>query len=113
MKFVTRIRSKISYVIAGFVGGVAFLVSCSGGSGGGPISDAEAAVSANQMYCEGATSLWQGASNGIPNIADALVCYETNGTGRSISIADAYAEGWRIQLMAAASTAGLRYIFEK
>jgi hypothetical protein len=35
---------KMTYITAGFVGGVAFLISCGGGSGGGNglISDADA-----------------------------------------------------------------------
>ena len=109
-------RSKFAYAVAGFVGGVAFLISCSGGSGGDSgsslINDADAAVAANQMVCEGAQSLWNGTSSGIPNIGPFLVCYDTSGTGRTISIADAYAEGWRVQLFTVVGSQ-VKYIFEQ
>ena len=111
------IRSKFAYGFAGFMGGIAFLISCSDGSGRNSISEVEAAVAIDQMYCEGESSLWNGTSSGTPNVGPALVCYDTGGTGRTISIADAYAEGWRIQLVASlgdgsSSPFPARYVFE-
>ena len=111
-----NIRSKFSYVVAGFVGGMAFLISCSGGSGGSSVSEVEAAVPINQMVCQiPGGSLWNSTTSGIPNLLSIMECYDTSGTGRTISIADAYAEGWRIQigLLAASDASGARYIFEK
>ena len=110
------VTKKVLYSAAGFVGGIAFLVSCGGGSGGGPISSADAAVPVNQMVCRVIGGrLWDSTTNGIPNMSANLVCYDTSGTGRTISIADAYAEGWRIQigLVGASDGSSLHYIFEK
>ena len=102
-----KIRSKISYVVAGFVGGVAFLISCGGGSGGSLVSDVEAAVPAEQMLCkltdpgtaQGNYMIYEGTSafpNGTP-VPNSLACYDTSGVNQTTSIDIVYSQGWRIQ----------------
>ena len=112
-----NIRSKISYVVAGFVGGMAFLVSCSGGSGGGLISDAEAAVPAEQMFCKrvnfsnsSANNLVSESADGIPNgipVANSLACYDTLGVSQTTSLDVVYSQGWRILIYPGTGSAGI------
>ena len=101
------------------VGGVAFLISCSGGSGSSLINDAEAVVPDEQMYC-----LVTGSSSGLlintglPISADpdTLACYDTTGVGQITDLASIWAQGWRIEIIyrpPSGATITTKYIFER
>ena len=108
-----NIRSKFSYVVAGFVGGMAFLISCGGGSSGSSLSEAVAEVPVNQMICYQTSGFlvdWDPSPLAIkPVPQDSLACYGTDGTNRITSLDTVYSEGWRNQ--AITLTGGIVWIF--
>lgn len=82
---------KFAYIpvaLAGFIGGVAFLVACGGGSGSG-LNSTTAAVPTEQMFCR--------PSDAQPRPTTILEgCFDSNGNNRAnITIPEVLAEGWR------------------
>ena len=104
-------KKRFLYTVTGFVGGVAFLISCGGGggSGSGSISSADAAVPTEQMWCQGVQDLVD--LNGIPDPVG-LRCYDTNNRSIVFSLENAYAEGWRLEYSIVIGSA-FRHVFVK
>lgn len=104
--------NKILPVVAGFIGGVAFLISCGGGSGGGSVGvqDASASDVVSQMYCHRDTSNGIpilinitatdfGGSSTLPAYPEFLRCLDTQGAASKLSIQSAYQQGWKVQML--------------
>lgn len=109
--------SQLPSILAGFIGGMAFLISCGGGSGG-VTNEVSAQVPTEQMYCTSNNRLV--APTGINNEIDVypLRCYDSNGNlnNNTSTLADYYAQGWRISLMTENPGTGpspFSYVFEK
>ena len=89
-------RSYVPSVLAGFIGGIAFLISCD--SSGINTNPASATVTANQMFCYSISGLLfdiSGANPPSPKV-DSLNCYDTSGTALLTDLGNVYSKGWRI-----------------
>jgi hypothetical protein len=88
--------SVFPVALAAFIGGIAFIVSCGGGSSSGVIglNTAIANVPTEQMFCR--------SRAGSPLRPDSQVdnCFDTNGNNYGaalFTISELWADGWRSQ----------------
>ena len=114
--------SKLSLVLIGFIGGIAFLISCGGGGSEGtsvslpglPINEADAGalpVINDQMYCTGNPYYMLDETNdSTVSTVSGLSCIKqsTKVQQKYNSLAGVYAEGW---VMVEIETA--QYLFYK
>ena len=87
-------------VAAGFIGGVAFLMSCGGGSGSSGIglNTAIGNIPTDQLICDRLTT-------GNFELTDPFNCFNTDGnTYSSITLSQLFTDGWRIQSVLGADT---------
>lgn len=85
--------SVVPAAIAGFIGGVAFLISCGGGSGSNGIgpNTAIANVPTAQLVCDRLTT-------GNLELTDPFNCFDTDGNAFSnLTLSEIFSQGWKIQ----------------
>ena len=114
--------SKLPLVLIGFIGGIAFLISCGGGSDGTsvslPINDADAGtlpVINDQMFCQGTLPFMLDETNDGTVSRVWLTCMKqsTKVQQKYNSLAGVYAEGWiMVEMEVMVGTDGT-YLFYK
>jgi hypothetical protein len=92
--------SFVPVALAGFIGGVAFIVSCGGGSSSSGIGPNTAIgdVPPEQLICDRLTT-------GNYGLSDPFNCFDTDGNSQSsVTLSSIFAQGWRIQLVLGSDT---------
>jgi len=99
---------NLSKIAIGFVGGVAFIVSC----GGDYTNQAEAFNIQSQLFCvrTGSSILNTVFEESVSAAGQALDCIDSSGNSYVRSnLADIYADGWKIQII----TDNKEYVFSR